>query len=479
MSISKSLKYTALFAFIIVMNTTMYSQNDECGFQHTTENQRYYDSIKEDVKVLEQQFMEQQLAYRGSTAISAVPIKAHIVRRTNGTDGLTAIELNSAISVMNDIYVSAGIEFFLCDGINYIDDDAFFDYETNEEGALTSPNNLANTINIYFTNSVVSSNSGGGLCGYAYFPGGPETILMANSCATNGSTLSHEVGHFFALSHTHGNSNVVGSTTELVDGSNCDSTGDNICDTPADPQLGSSNVSFSCDYTGFAQDANNQQYQPDPENLMSYSRKQCRSIFSPQQYARINAIYQVSRSNMACPSFSVDFVADETQSCGNNLTVNFTDNSVGATAWSWDVDGDDIIDYTTQNITHTYNSSGEYDVALTVLQVQQLQGDARLAQLGIEVLRIGKRDAQGARDRTVDHGLQVGLAQRLGARPIQPGRRGASHHLAHLADADVQALGDLAVAPVAHPLQVKNLSDLSHGQSLRCHPRLLMLMGRE
>ncbi|MDO9517282.1 MAG: PKD domain-containing protein, partial [Methanosarcinaceae archaeon] len=45
------------------------------------------------------------------------------------------------------------------------------------------------------------------------------------------------------------------------------------------------------------------------------------------------------------------------------LTVNFTDLSTNASSWSWDI-GDGT--YTTQNVTHTYNSAGTYDVSLTV-----------------------------------------------------------------------------------------------------------------
>jgi PKD repeat protein len=80
----------------------------------------------------------------------------------------------------------------------------------------------------------------------------------------------------------------------------------------------------------------------------------------------MSAINQISRANLLCPSFSPNFTADATQSCEVNLTVNFTDNSVGATSWAWDVDGDDITDYTTQNVTHTYGVTGEFDVALTI-----------------------------------------------------------------------------------------------------------------
>lgn len=387
MKFLKLIKQTALFILIFFFNNSVFTQNNECGFNYTSEVKKYYDSIKEEIKELENQFLNDRLASRSSTVLSTVPIKAHVIRTTVGSGGLSIAQLEQAITVMNSVYVDAGIQFYLCDGINYINNDDFYDYETSQEEDLTSINNINGVINIYFTNSIVSTSSGGGLCGYAYFPGGPETILMANSCATNGSTLSHEMGHFFALPHTHGNSNVTGSTEELVNGSNCESTGDFICDTPADPKLGNSSVNISCQYTGTTQDANAEFYQPNPLNIMSYSRKACRTFFSPQQYARINATYQISRSNLACPSFKADFLADFTESCETNLTVNFTDTSIGATSWSWDVNGDDIIDYTTQNVTHIYNSIGDYDVALTISN-----GADTISKVKTEYINIGAQE---------------------------------------------------------------------------------------
>jgi hypothetical protein len=237
-------------------------------------NQIYYDSIKTRVKILEEQYLQEQLSSRNSTVTNSVPIKAHIIRQTDETGGLTVTELKNAITVFNANFDTAGLNFFLCEGINYIDSDAYYNFQSNEEGALTGPNNINGVINIYFTDA--ASSGGNPVCEYAYFPGGPETIMMVNNCVTNGTTLSHEMGHFFALPHTHGNSNVDGSTEELVNGSNCETTGDFICDTPADPQLNTDNVNSGCQYVGSTQDANNDFYQPDPLNLMSYSRKNCR-----------------------------------------------------------------------------------------------------------------------------------------------------------------------------------------------------------
>ena len=52
----------------------------------------------------------------------------------------------------------------------------------------------------------------------------------------------------------------------------------------------------------------------------------------------------------------------------NPLTVQFTDQSVseGTTSYKWDINNDGIIDYTTKNPKHIYQTAGSYAVKLTV-----------------------------------------------------------------------------------------------------------------
>jgi PKD repeat protein len=62
-----------------------------------------------------------------------------------------------------------------------------------------------------------------------------------------------------------------------------------------------------------------------------------------------------------------DFSYDNTRSCTGSLTVNFTDGSLKPNnSWAWDVDGNGTIDYTTQNVTHTYSSAGLYSIKLKI-----------------------------------------------------------------------------------------------------------------
>lgn len=355
-----------LFLTMILFALTSVAQQQSCGTEITTESLEHFNRMKYKIEQLENEFLSKSITERTSTLPTSIPIKAHIIRTSIGTGGLSEADLLDALVIVNDNYAAAGLNFFLCEGINYINDSDLYTFEENEEDAMVATYGIDNVLNIYFTDEVRNS-SGTRICGYAQFPGGTapnESILMDNGCTMNGSTLSHEIGHTFGLFHTHGNGS--GLTNELVDGSNCAISGDFVCDTNADPQLSTSNISSSCLYTGTAVDANNDPFDPNPRNIMSYSRKECRTEFSPQQYARINAIYQTSRNNLECPSFNANFVADTTQSCENTLTVTFTDMSIGATSWSWDVDGDDVIDYTTQNVTHTYSNPAKYDVALTI-----------------------------------------------------------------------------------------------------------------
>lgn len=336
-----------------------------CGTVTTPESLEYINSIKPQIKKYEQEFAFSKFG-KSSThrVINSIPVKAHIIRSSNGTDGLSTSDLNHTIENLNAIYADAFMEFFLCDGINYIDNDVFCHFKKGNESDLKETSYTPGLINIYFVN-YLENTSEEPICGYSNNVGRDnDIIVIKNSCATNDSSLAHEFGHFFSLIHTHGPDNN-DMTTELVDGSNCDTDGDGICDTPADPKLSYVNVNNFCEFTGEETDANGHTFNPDTDNLMSYSRKSCRNHFTPQQLARIYAFYQTTKSYLACPSFNANFIADTSVTCEETLTVNFKNNCSNITNWQWDVDSDGVIDYTNQNPSHTYDA-GIYDVTLTV-----------------------------------------------------------------------------------------------------------------
>ena len=50
------------------------------------------------------------------------------------------------------------------------------------------------------------------------------------------------------------------------------------------------------------------------------------------------------------------------------MTVQFTDQSVsaGTVSYHWDINNDAVVDYTSKNPVHTYQTAGNYTVKLTV-----------------------------------------------------------------------------------------------------------------
>lgn len=329
-------------------------QIHHCGTEATQANIDYLTKTRA---------LRQSFQLHGNKTVSNiryVPIKFHIVRQNNGTGGLSSTQLQSVLDSMNAFYINANIQFFECGGRNYINNSTHYNFVNTNENSFCGAHDVSNVINIYMFNTV--SNGSYQLCGYTRFPPSVDRVIMANSCALNYSTMPHELGHYFTLYHTHGKTNT-GTTTELVNGSNCATDGDDVCDTPADPNL-SGVVNSSCQYTGGLTDANNQPYVPDENNVMSYSLKACRNHLSHLQYVRIAAGLAIDRNYLVCsspPAFAqFDYVV---QPCGN--VVSFSDFSTnGATSVSWDF-GDGSPTSSATNPTHTYTSSGTYNVRLT------------------------------------------------------------------------------------------------------------------
>ena len=358
-----------LFISALLFSISSISQNIDnfCGTEVPENYFNLLDDNKDLIEKYEREYYELK-KNRTSTAITNVPVKIHIVTQASGATNITESNITAEIQEANSYLINSFLEMTVCDDVNYIADNNLYEFDTADQGQLYSYHQ-PNILNIYFVESITSG--GNGICGYTYLPGNNsqyyDVIVMDNQCTTNasGDTLLHEFGHHWNLIHTHGTTNGT-LTDELVNGSNCSTAGDRICDTPADPQLNGSNVSnVSCVYTGSDTDAQGQPFDPDTSNIMSYSPQSCTNTLSDGQFARMYAGFHTFKSYYECPSFNIDFTSVENQDCDDNLSVDFTDTSFGAVSWQWDVDGDDVIDYTTQDVSHTY-TPGDYDVTLTI-----------------------------------------------------------------------------------------------------------------
>ena len=74
------------------------------------------------------------------------------------------------------------------------------------------------------------------------------------------------------------------------------------------------------------------------------------------------------------------------------LTVQFTDQSVsaGTTSYQWDMTNDGIVDYTTRNPVHTYQTAGDYTVKLTVTNASGTDSEIKSNYIKILFLQSGE-----------------------------------------------------------------------------------------
>ncbi len=186
---------------------------------------------------------------------------------------------------------------------------------------------VPNCITIFFQRAL-GSNSGGGYGGNAYTI--PNTFCsVATGNINNGRTTSHEVGHCLGLLHTFEPVNGF----ENINGSNCSTTADRVCDTPSDPwSRGACFSSSGCAYTGNCVDANGaSNFSPPFNNIMSYWwLGGCAATnFSNGQNSRVNVFLNTNAALIATlsPTSVVHGPANYNGTYGmiaaiNNLSTN-------------------------------------------------------------------------------------------------------------------------------------------------------------
>ena len=299
-----------------------------------------------------------------NAAFVSLPIKFHFVVENEGDLGATDEQADELLERMNAIYAPAKMSFFHVGDYNRIvDADNYNNFDSPNEGAVAVGNEVRNAINVFFFGAARSG--GNPVCGYARFPGnGPDRIIVAYGCVLNGATtLEHELGHYFGLWHTHGKTNN-GTTDEFVNGSNCGTAGDDICDTPADPNL--SGQVTNCAYTGTGRDANGDIFKPNPANIMAYSPDQCQTLFTPGQFDRIRLGFETGRNylDFTTDDLIVNFSFSSSDGCVGDQ-IRFTANGFGIDSWAWEFEGGEPATSTDPEPIVTFNNGGLFSVTLT------------------------------------------------------------------------------------------------------------------
>lgn len=325
----RTFKILFIFAVSFTVNAVAIAQNEICG---TVIPDYIVDSVKHRIQSPFTTITSYETT-RDNFDTLYFPIQFHIIRRSDHTGGLDTSDIPVVLDILNSAYSTAAILFYSCNDIDYVDDDAYYNYPYNyktQRTALESQYNYSNAINIYFF-PAITNNEGISLAGVSTFPDDivNNSIAIKNSNATY-STTPHEMGHYFNLYHTHETCFGKEYVTRGVN-ANCSVAGDLCCDTPADPNLNESGlVNLFCQYIGTLIDPLGEPYAPDPKNFMAYTRqKSCRIHFTEEQYLRIRtAAFHPNRHLMAQHQCFRDTILSGTNNMSgytihlNNLQLN-------------------------------------------------------------------------------------------------------------------------------------------------------------
>ena len=230
-----------------------------------------------------------------------IPVAYHIIRNDAGTSGdVSDADIEEQTDVLTAAFASMDI-VFETSSIDRTDNSTWYTAGPGSAAALAMKAALAidpaSTLNFY------TSNPGGGILGWAYFPDSCETcsyhgVVCHYGTLPNGflfpynlgDTGTHEVGHFVGLYHTFQDT-----------GGNCTPPGDSVADTnfEADPRFGCPVGAMSCGDL-------------DPiENFMDYTDDLCMFEFTPGQRDRAYVQMAAFRPTMwiKVPVELVSFIA--------------------------------------------------------------------------------------------------------------------------------------------------------------------------
>ena len=220
--------------------------------------------------------------------ITYVPVRFTIVRSASGNGGVNPKSVFRMFCKLNEDYLDQDIQFYMKDDFKYLNNDlANTDPQSSSGGSILKNVKDKTALNIFFVEEIKSSSPGSVL---GFFSPENDYLVVRNSEANYESqTTSHEMGHFFSLRHTfygwecepwnvndHGQivtftiAPCFSAQVELVNGSNCSTAADKVCDTPPDYNFGFGWPNDCRPFNVDVYDKNNDLIRPSQNNFMSY-----------------------------------------------------------------------------------------------------------------------------------------------------------------------------------------------------------------
>jgi PKD repeat protein len=306
-----------------------------------------------------------------STQIAYIRLAIHSRANSDGSSPFTSeVEARNAVDHLNQLFLPSRIQFdFIFDQVNSTEWRLLGEDEIDamKNASAKDPAHWLNVWvgNVEFAYSFgtfpFSSNAleatGGVVLGHFHWGG-------------NFSSFAHEIGHCLGLWHTfHGVNEVTACSAcyESVDAPQRDLLGDLCSDTPPSP------VWYVCDNAAGSDSCSGLAWgETQPENLMGYTPSSCRSLFTPQQQARMQCWTDAVLSGW----ISGVLIEGDTIFGKAPLAVELSGQTFrSVNSWLWNL-GDGTT-AATQTVTHTYNQPGMYTVGVDINTPNGVYSDSR------------------------------------------------------------------------------------------------------
>jgi hypothetical protein len=282
MLLKKIFRLCLTLSFIILNFQLGFSQLDD-GTKGTNS---YFQLLKKNIAA------ENSLVFDSSVVggPNTITLQVHIINDSTGYTLFSLQDFMIGLAEVNFYFAPVGLNFKV--GVIDTVKEYPFSFVTSriDNVELLRKYAKSKTINLFLVDSITIDS--GRYYGFTHFPSDTahNTIYLRKDY--NGAKpLITQLGHFFGLLSTFEN----GAGQEFVNGINCSTAGDLICDTYADGgMLGQ--VDIFCQYTGKIKDPSGKYYTPSVGNFMTNGPFDCKCMFTNNQLRRMYFYYKHYRS---------------------------------------------------------------------------------------------------------------------------------------------------------------------------------------
>lgn len=307
-----------IVSFLMVISSLFINAQTSCGTPQTSTPKDFRPEVGE-----------------FSNNILCVNIQFHVVRDNNGNSSVTNSTIDQLVNILNNHFNPHNI-YIKKLGVDFINNSTYYNMSDSSFNSLTQINNKSNAINFYIINSCTD------------WAGRAGDITSRNLVMTAAYLLSgvssHEVGHCLNLWHTfQGTRPGTSGCAEAINGSNCLTCGDYVCDTPADQNYGAVNG-----------------YNPDMTNNMSYYSPFTLNHFTNLQGERMRNALKYSPVLQPVVNVSCSNIIGSDIICENSFSTYTLDNNFGLNV-TWTVSSNLTIQASSQtniNVISNYGGNG-------------------------------------------------------------------------------------------------------------------------